>query len=170
MPQFVPKPTRVFPLILKPTNAKKQTARYQYATDIPRRRCYRHFIYEMPGIPTCYSFCAVTDVDYFIIASSATSQTLPTINCYYTKTALSSVCLNYRNSARCLYFFTTGRFHFCLIVFKKLSSTIKNRTVLLHLCNILYYAKLHCLSSRRKLCLITLFIQALSSYRTQVVS
>lgn len=133
MPRFVPKPTRVFPLILKPTNAKKQTARYQCATDIPRRRCYRHFIYEMLDIPTCYSFCAVTDVDYFIIASSTTSQTLPTINCYYTKTALSSVCLNYRNSARCLYFFTTGSFHFCLIVFKKLSSTIKNRESFLYL-------------------------------------
>ena len=156
---FVPNPTRAFPSILKSTNVKKQTARCQCATDIPRRRCYRHFIYEMPDIPACYSFCAVTDVDYFIIASSTINQTLPVINYCYTKTALSSVCLNYRTSARCLYFFTSGSFHFCLTVFKKLSSTIKNRAGLLYLCNIPYYAKLHCLSSRRKLCLITLFIQ-----------
>ena len=128
---FVPNSTRAFPSIL------------------------------MPDIPACYSFCAVTDVDYFIIASSATNQTLPAINYCYTKTALSSVCLNYRNSARCLYFFTTSSFHFCLTVFKKLSSTIKNRAGLLYLCNIPYYAKLHCLSSRRKLCVITLFIQTI---------
>lgn len=158
---FVQNPTRAFPSILKSTNVKKQTARCQCATDIPRRRCYRHVIYEMPDIPVCYSFCAVTYVDYFIIASSATNQTLPVINYCYTKTALSSVCLNYRTSARCLYFFTSGSFHFCLTVFKKLSSTIKNRAGLLYLCNIPYYAKLHCLSSRRKLCVITLFIQTI---------
>ena len=160
MPRFVPNQTRVFPLILKPTNARKKTQELctSVLQDFPRRRCYRHFIYEVPDIPSCYSFCAVTDVNYFIIASSTTNQTLPVINHCYTKTALSSVCLNYRNPARFLYFFTTGNFHFCLTAFEKFSSTIKNRAVLLYLCNILYYAKLHYLSSRRKLCLITLFI------------